>query len=197
MKAFKDFLPAYFATAVLLAPTATLAEGAGNGFFFEGSGGSGDFEFDEGGEYDFDTQLGSLGYVFDSAPTGNQPFNYRLNVGVGQQKLDFDAGGEIDAAGIHVDNTFGFRFIARNNVRWWGGPSVRVGYYYSNDGYEPEYADFALGFKTGVNFDLGGVTLSPSVAWRAHGAAGSDNRSYDNDFTASYGTVTFNGALLF
>ena len=193
--------------AALLAPAPLFAAGTGHGFYFEIGGGSGEFEWDDRDDSkDVDAALASTGYALDTAPLGPGVFNYRLNVGLALQNLDFDADfdAEADVGGIQVDNTFGFRIVSNDRVRWWAGPSVRVGLYggdydsdYPNiDGEDLAYFEFALGGATGVNIDLGGVILSPSVAWRSHGFAGSDDTD-NGDFSGNHQTMTFNTALLF
>ena len=199
--------------AALLAPAPLFAAGAGNGIYLEFGGGTGEFEWDDIDTEDIDAGLASFGYALDTAPLGPGVFNYRLNVGLASQNLDFDDHNvEAETAGIQVDNTFGFRIVSNDTVRWWAGPSVRVGLYGGDydadpddaiDGEDLAYFEFALGGATGVNIDLGGVILSPSVAWRSHGFAGSDDVVTDwqddrgGDFSGNHQTMTFNTALLF
>ncbi|MCG5537199.1 hypothetical protein [Halorhodospira sp. 9622] len=197
--------------AALLAPAPLFAAGVGNGIYLEFGGGTGEFEWDDANDSeDIDAGLASFGYALDTAPLGPRVFNYRLNVGLASQNLDFDDNGvEADVGGIQVDNIFGFRIISNDRVRWWAGPSVRVGLYGGDydadtdwiDGEDLAYFEFALGGATGVNIDLGGVILSPSVAWRSHGFAGSDDvdgwGGIGGDFSGNHQTMTFNTALLF
>jgi len=172
------------------------------GFFLEGSSGSGEFEFDsELYSFDIDTNNGSIGFVLDTATMNENTFNYRLNVGASNLKLEDDLGDELDSNGIYVDNIFGFALIKNETFRWWLGPSIRLGYYWG-DKYEIDYsfAEFGVGVVTGVNFKVGNsAILTPSIGIRINGYAGTaeDPTGYDEDFTFNSTVGFVNLAILF
>ncbi|MBE9521416.1 MAG: hypothetical protein IME97_09810, partial [Proteobacteria bacterium] len=146
------------------------AEAVSMGPYVDVASGSGTLEWDfTGNEYDVDTSSVAVGFVLDTSPLGKTIFSYRLNVGLEGQELKDDYGLIRDLGGIYCENIFAFGFVKKTNLRWWGGPLVRFGFYsgetdtyvFSGDRWKDEYDifQFGIGFVTGVNIKAGRVLV--------------------------------------
>ena len=188
----------------------------GLGAFIDVSGGSGEIEWDfDNYSEDIDVTAGALGFVLDTSPTNQSSFNYRLNIGLASQDFEYEYYVDtIEATGIYFENIFGFALINDYNFRWWLGPLIRLGFFsgdiepsYPGEDLEVDYAEFGIGAVTGINFNAGGVILSPSVGFRLTGFAGTGDfvyrdsfgtyYSYEDDFEGHTTTVFANFAVLF
>ncbi|MCG5547567.1 hypothetical protein [Halorhodospira halochloris] len=187
------------------APESAISADTKRGVFIEVGEGSGYIEFDNGVDFerDIESEAYSLGYVFDSPPNGPSLSSNRLNIGIGAQAFEDDESefnvDWVEARGFYMDNTFGFHFLGNHGLRWWGGPSVRLGLYSGehDPGDNTLHLDIALGATTGVNIDLDGVIISPSLAYRSHHFYGYSGHCFIDDFAGSHEAITFNLALLF
>ena len=92
-----------------------------------------------------------IGFSWDTAVAEDQPFNYRLNLGYEKFALDRNDGGRDNFSGWILENTFGYRILANNNLRFWGGPQVVTGLYENDFG-------LGAGLALGINLHLSGVT---------------------------------------
>ncbi len=176
------------------------------GPYLDLSKGSGEFEWNWGGSsFDFDAWSGAVGFVLDTAPTNESVFNYRLNVGVARQDLDFkdSVGTTFELTGVAVENVFGFALVREPGLRWWVGPLVDLGYYAgeSKDDSIKDVGIFELGIgaATGMNFRAGrNVIIAPSVGVRFTGAVGNaKSAGIKEDFSAGFTTGFANLAVLF
>ena len=185
----------------------------GLGVFVDGSGGSGEAEWDSDFDsWDIDSRAGAMGFVLDTAPTDECVFNYRLNVGFAKHELEDDNNLELKSNGVFAENIFGFALIKQQDFRWWAGPLVRVGYYSGDTDtvwtgtntfrVDVDYAEFGIGAVTGLNFKAGNVVLSPSIGVRYSAYAGEgeiqDNfGTFTEDIEADATNVFANFAILF
>lgn len=189
----------------------------GLGAFVDTSAGSGEAEWQSDyNSWDVDSNAVAVGFVLDTAPTDEKTFNYRLNVGFARHELEDDDGITMKSNGIYAESIFGFAFIKRTDFRWWAGPLVRVGYYSGDTGTsrsgsntvktDVDYAEFALGGVTGLNFRVGQAILAPSVGLRISGLAGDGtittndgfgSYSLDEDFEGHTTSVFANFSVLF
>jgi hypothetical protein len=173
-----------------------------HGIFLDTSSGSGEAEWDSDiTAWDIDTSSFSGGYVFDTNPSSDKVFNYRLNVGVGSHEIEDEFGVSMESTGLYVENIFGFAFVKKDSFRWWAGPLVRLGFYSGDvDGtnIDVTYAEFGLGVVTGLNIKAGNGLISPSLGVRFHGFAGEGEiPGFTEDFTANSTNLFFNLAYLF
>lgn len=207
----------FVATFVILLLLSQNSFAVGLGGFVDASTGSGEAEWESDyNAWDIDSNAFAFGFVLDTAPTNERTFNYRLNVGFAKQEMKDDNNEKMKSNGIYVENIFGFAFIKNENLRWWGGPLVRLGYYSGDiDSYrvgsttydtEFEYAEFGVGAVTGLNFKAGRAILAPSIGFRVNGFGGEGtttsnsyygNSSYKEDITGNSTNVFVNFALLF
>lgn len=88
-----------------------------------------------------------IGLSWDTAVAEDRLFNYRMNLGYEKFKLENHWGDTDKFSGLILENTFGFRLHADENMRLWTGPQVVTGLYDN---------DFAigLGFSLGANWHL-------------------------------------------
>jgi hypothetical protein len=170
------------------------------------SKGSGEFEWDGASNtFDIDASSAAVGFVLDTAPTNEGVFNYRLNVGVARQDLDFDVfsvGTTYELTGLAIENVFGFALVREPGLRWWVGPLIDVGFYggESEDGStDVGVFELGIGAATGMNFRAGSnVIIAPSIGFRLTGAAGNAERAgVEQDFSAGFTTGFVNLAVLF
>lgn len=192
------------------------AEAVSMGPYLDISSGSGSYEWDTSiVEFDVDTSSASIGFVLDTSTTDQSVFNYRLNIGFEGQELEDESNVTLDLNGITFENVFGFAFVQKPDLRWWGGPLVGIGfysgdrntYYISGTPYKTEYDffQFGVGVATGVNFKVNNnVVLAPSIGLRFIGAAGTGtkinlntNAQYEEDISGSSTNLFVNFAVLF
>lgn len=187
----------------LLLFTALPAAAARHGFFIDLAEGSGDAEWDwDTHDWNIDTGSVAVGYVYDSDPTPDQPFNFRLNVGLARLEIEDDYNDTVKSDGVYLETIFGFAAVRTTQLRWWLGPLLRIGYYHGEgDGFnlDLDFAEFAVGAATGLNIDLGGVIIAPSLGVRFSGYAGEgeDENHFKDDWDARATSVFFNIATLF
>ena len=192
------------------------AEAVSMGPYVDVAGGSGTLEHDTGTiifEDDIETSSSAVGFALETSPLGPSNFSYRLNVGFEGQELEYeDSIFALDLGGIYCENIFAFAFVQNKNLRWWGGPLVRFGFYSGeSDTFgglreDHDYFQFGVGLATGMNFKVGpALILTPSVGVRFMGAGGTaelvDASSGvvldEADTSASFTNVFVNFALLF
>ncbi len=192
------------------------AEAVSMGPYLDISSGSGTYEWDNSFvEFDVDTSSTAIGFALDTATTDQSNFNYRLNIGFEGQELEDEFNETLDLNGITFENVFGFAFVQQPNLRWWGGPLIRFGFYsgdtdtYYDFGtpYKTEYDffHFGIGVVTGVNFKVSdNVVLAPSIGLRSIGAAGTGteinlntNARYAEDISGNSTNLFVNFAVLF
>ncbi len=104
-----------------------------------------------------ENQHSQLGLSWDTSVAMNRAFNYRLNLGYEQFKLDDKFGVEEKFEGWILENTFGFMILANENLRLWAGPQLVTGLYESDLG-------IGIGMSLGINLHIGessslGLTL--------------------------------------
>lgn len=188
------------------------------GVYVEGSGGSGEMEW-ENDVYSWDVRSGggAVGFVYDTAPTNESRFNYRLNVGAAARNWEDDAGVSLKSGGVYFENVFGFVLKRKESMRWWVGPLVRLGLYSGeteatyrgtmSSKVEVDFAEFGVGVVTGFNAKLkNNVILAPSAGLRVCAFSGEGTTTYRGSGLSSsiqddfYGNTTelfLNLALLF
>jgi len=207
MQRFARVLMASFIVLLLWSPN-SFAVGVGT--FVDASAGSGEAEWDSDYySWDIDSNAAALGFVLDTAPTNESVFNYRLNIGFARHELEDEYGDmTLKSNGVYAENIFGFAFVRNENFRWWAGPLIRVGYYTGDTGnsyrdIDVDYAEFGMGGVTGLNFNVGGAILAPSVGFRFSGFAGEGEGtdlygySWKEDIEAFTSSVFANFAVLF
>lgn len=198
MQRFTGLIVASFFLLLLWSPNCSAV---GFGVFVDASGGgSGEMEVNDDFTLDIDAKTGAFGFVLDTAPTNERVFNYRLNVGLARQELDWD-GPKIKTDGIYVENIFGFAFVRNESFRWWAGPLVRVGYYageiqFASGDEDVDYGEFGVGAVTGLNFKVGNTVISPSIGVRYSGFAGEVD-SVEDEIEGHASNVFANLAVLF
>ncbi len=199
----KSTIRLFAVTLCLLLSFALPATAARHGFFLDLAGGSGEAEWDsDAHDWDIDTGSAAVGYAFDSDPAPDQIFNFRLHVGLARLDIEDDNNDTVESDGIYAETIFGFAPVRTTQMRWWLGPLVRIGYYHGEgDGFDLDldFAEFAIGAATGLNIDLGGVVIAPSIGVRFTGYAGEGEgeNDFEDDWEAGATSVFFNLATLF
>jgi len=173
-----------------------------HGIFLDLATGSGDAEWDsDTSSWDIDSSSIAIGYVFDTDPDPSKVFNYRLNVGVIRHDIEDDYGVTLESVGIYAESIFGFALVRKNDFRWWAGPLVRLGFYsgeVDDSDMDANYAEFALGLVTGMNFTAGSTVVSPSLGVRFTGYAGEgEYAGMSEDLEANSTNFFFNLTFLF
>jgi hypothetical protein len=198
-----------FAAAVMsLALGASRASAVGVGGYFEFGGGSGEFEFSDipDSEFDVDAGYGGLGFVLDTSPGGTGLFSYRLNVGFEGLNLDpEDYDDTIELGGFVVDNTFAFAVVRVPAVRVWVGPQIRLAFYSGeteNSNLDTELGAFGIGLAAGANVypnPNGRFALAPSLGFRhvEYGGEMDDGFGGTDDFEGRTDLFYLNLAILF
>lgn len=189
-------------SAVFLFSLAGQAMAIGYGGYLELGGGDGEFEFEHSSKFDIDASAVAVGFILDTDLSDRGVFNYRLNVGYDQMRLEDVTGDTPELGGLVVANTFGFAFIRKPNFRWWAGPQVRVGYYTGALESDPrvdfELLSFGIGGVTGLNFKAGNLWISPSLGVVTTGFAGETSEpGLDREFSGNETTAFLNLAFLF
>lgn len=82
------------------------------------------------------------GLSWDTAVADATLFNYRMNLGREKFRLDNSWGEKEKMSGTILENTFGFRLLANEQLRLWAGPQLVAGIY---DGEIGAGAGLALG----------------------------------------------------
>ncbi|HEY6007865.1 MAG TPA: hypothetical protein VIU40_06030 [Geobacteraceae bacterium] len=171
----------FAAAAMCMALGASRASAVGVGGYLELGGGSGEFEFSDisNSEFDVDASYGGLGFVLDTSPGGTGVFSYRLNVGFEGLTLDpDDFDDNIELGGFVIDNTFAFAVVRAPAVRVWVGPQIRLAYYSGeteNSNLDTDLGAFGIGLAAGANIypnPQGRFALAPSLGFRRVGYAG-------------------------
>lgn len=208
------FTGLFVAAIVILLLLSQNASAVGLGGFIDVAKGSGEAERDSDFDsWDIDSKASAFGFVLDTAPTDEKVFNYRLNVGLAKKEFEDDDGIKLKSKGIYVENIFGIAFIKNENFRWWGGPLLRLGYYYADKSTytvgsrtfkkEIDYAEAGVGAATGLNFKAGNVILAPSIGFRVNGFGGKEKTteygfsSDKEDITGHYTNIFANFAVMF
>lgn len=163
--------------------------------------------------WDIDSNSVAGDLVFDTSPTKQSFFNYRLNIVLAGQDCEDVYDDSLESTGIYIENIFGFAILKKESLCWWLGPLVRLGYYTGEDNsllvgtdLEGDYAEFGVGAVTGLNFKAGTVTMFPSIGLRYSGYEGTGGVTY-NGYSYEYSykediedyatTVFANFAILF
>ncbi|MEN8141799.1 MAG: hypothetical protein ABFR97_11320 [Thermodesulfobacteriota bacterium] len=205
----------------ILALAGGRAQAASFGFYLDGAGGSGAYDWQyDGFEYDVDVATSAMGLVIDTDPLGYSPASLRFNIGFEAQALEDDFDVTLDLGGIYLESIFAFHLIKDNNFSWWAGPLVRLGYYsgetevyYEYDGFdfypvrdEVDLFQFGIGGATGVNIvTAGGLILAPSLGVRFMSLDGTGKvldldygvSTPSEDVSGDFTTVFVNLAVLF
>jgi len=131
----------------------------------------------EGVDLDFQIDHITFGVLYDSAPSLDKLFNYRLAMGfdiatktevsgisipeIGISLSGF--AGELDqnGYGFSMNHTFGFSLLRTELFKWWIGPGIRLNFdYYSLDnGIKAANLVIGGGGETGIN-----VHISPTMS---------------------------------
>lgn len=213
----QKFCCLFLAVIVILLLSTNNSFAVGLGGFIDASTGSGEAEWESNyNSWDINTNAFAFGFVLDTAPTNERTFNYRLNVGFAKQEIKDEVDGKIKSNGIYVENIFGFAFFKNENIRWWGGPLIRLGYYSGDaDSYRVgsttyeakfDFAELGIGAVTGLNFKAGNAVLAPSIGFRVNGFGGEGtiteksyfgNSSFKEDISGNSSNVFANFAVLF
>ncbi len=148
---------------------------------------------------DFDLALDHLvfGLLYDSAPSRDKLFNYRMSLGFDiATNLNVDGGldtspippailpalgtltGDIDdnsKYGVSWRHTFGFGILRNELLKWWVGPALNLNFnYWDAGGVEAATLSIGGGAETGVNIHLGSsfsVCVGGGILWDAFGYA--------------------------
>jgi hypothetical protein len=148
-------------------------------------------------EADGSIRTQGVGFVLDTAPTDQDVFNYRLNVGYERLEGTIDHidpsfgifSEEFNLDGLAVDHTFGFAVFKKEKVRVWLGPQLKVGFYAGSDSsVDTVMARLGIGFLVGANFKVAShFTIAGTVGVSASGYGGVRTfpNSADQDITAS------------
>jgi hypothetical protein len=120
-------------------------EARGHGFGFHITGGLGEHLHRQ------------AGLSWDTAVAEDRLFNYRLNLGYEAFELNEDGGFREKFDGLILENTFGFRLLATEGMRLWGGPQIITGIYEGDIG-------LGAGLSLGANLHVSesssvGITL--------------------------------------
>lgn len=183
------------------------------GVYLEHGGGSGEAEYDFAGsdDFDIDTKLLGIGFQMESSPVNSQKaFSYRFQVGFESRDIEDEEDITLELEGLVFNNTFAFGGNVAENIRFWVGPQIMVGFYsgetdeeYGTWGYSDEIsfkgASFGLGLAGGANFAFGGTTvLTTTVGIRTMGFAGSAEwYDEDDDLTGNAKEVFFSVGIMF
>lgn len=181
--------------AMLFAAKGALALGVGG--YVDFGAGSADIDVedvDENWKPDITSNWGA-GITLDTAPMTTDLFSYRLDFGYEAMTLDDDSDDEsekMDFQGVSIDNTFAFTIMSNADMRFWIGPTIKLGYISDNEG--SEYPDismytFGIGAALGANFPVGNnIIISPVIGARYSGISGTaEMDDVDIDLT---GTAT-------
>jgi hypothetical protein len=199
----KNFCAAFLFGSLCLLMSSTNVFAVAMGPYIDLSSGSGDFEYDYSvTTSDIDTGAFAIGFALDTAPTDENSFNYRLNVGLSRENIEDSSGYTFELSGLQVENVFGFSLMRKDDFRWWMGPSVGIGFYggESEDGAaDVNLTQFSLGGATGLNFKINeNVIIAPSLGFRITGAAGTvEEGPYKSDFSAGFTMAFINVSILF
>jgi hypothetical protein len=178
--------------SVLLFASNSLA--GGFGLYLDLGTGSGEAEYDFSGadEFDIDTDFYGVGIQYETNPlTANKVFSYRLQVGYESRDIEDDTNVTLELDGLVVNNTFAFGGNTSNNIRFWAGPQILVGFYDGEtdkdllgDEISFKGAAFGLGVAGGANFGVGsGKTIvTTTIGARILGFSG-DSEWYDEEET--------------
>lgn len=132
-----------------------------------------------------------LGVTLDSAPMTSDLFSYRLDFGYEAMTLEEDDD-DMDFQGVSIDSTFCFTISSSADMRFWVGPTLKLGYIKDAEG--SEYPDislysFGIGAALGANFPVGNnFIVSPVIGARYNGYSGTadvDDVDVDVDLTGS------------
>lgn len=147
-------------------------------------------------DLDFQIDHVTFGVLFDSAPSRDKLFNYRLALGFDiSTKAEITGvsfpgigvslsglAGELDqnGYGFSMNHTFGFAVVRTELIKWWVGPGLRLNFNYYNLDYDLEAANVFIGGggETGVNIHVSptiSLCLGGGIHYNAFGyAAGTD-----------------------
>ena len=136
------------------------AHAIGIGGYLTSASGSYDLTY-ENQDTDYETEdsttISKIGYGFilDTAVQKDTLFNYRLNLGYSFFSLKGDDFPDVDGSDYHVYNSFGFRIIRTDKIRFWVGPQIGLGFLYGEYD-EDEAGDTSSDFGT-FYYTLGAV----------------------------------------
>jgi hypothetical protein len=135
---------------------------AGFGLYGSGGGGNADWSPDSGSDFRKSVEHLSYGFALDTAPAGDNLFNYNLNLGYVKSRNknnDSNAWEDIDLEGFLMSHNFGFGGMLTKNVRLWFGPELRLAWVGGAPGNFPDYKIRAFGLGIGpvlgINFNVG------------------------------------------
>ena len=144
---------------------------------------------------DFDLSINHLqfGVLYDSAPSRDKLFNYRMSLGfdiatkVSADVEDIPAtffgvpvlpSFDIDESskyGFGWRNTFGFGIIRTELLKWWVGPALNMNFdFWDENGVKAGILSIGGGAETGVNIHLGSsisLCVGGGILWNAFGYA--------------------------
>jgi hypothetical protein len=149
---------------------------------------------------DLDINLDHLGFGvnYDSAPSRDKLFNYRMTLGwdiathvnVENGQINIPGFGNLPLSQVSLDdassygfnfkNTFGFGIIRNDLLKWWIGPAIDLNFDYwsKNAGAEAATLSVGGGAETGVNFHIAdqySLCVGGGVLWNAFGYAAGFN----------------------
>lgn len=119
----------------------------------------------------------SFGFLLDTAVAKDTLFNYRLNAGYQRtiEKLPNRGGAQQNLNGLMLRNIFGFGVVRTENMRFFLGPVLRLGFQFPDDqgylsGADVYDIDAGGGLALGLNYHLGDsltLTISPVYEYLA------------------------------
>ena len=164
------------------------------GMYIDLGGGSGEAEYDFSGseEFDIDTSFSGIGFQFETNPqSAKKVFSYRFQAGFESRDIEDDTNVTLELDGLVFNNTFAFGGNTSNNIRFWAGPQILVGFYDGEtdkdllgDEISFKGAAFGLGVAGGANFGVGsGKTIvTTTIGARILGFSG-DSEWYNEEET--------------
>ncbi len=193
------------ATACVLMLTGP-ALAVGFGGSVEIGGGTGEFEYSDIPNSDFDVDAGYFGmnFVFDTNPGGEGVFAYRLNAGFEALNLEDDYDDTLELGGLVFDNTFAFGFVRTPAVKVWAGPQVRLAFYggeTDKSNIDVNLVAFGIGVAAGANIypnPQGRFAICPSLGFRRVGYGGTaEQPGGDEDIEGYTNLFYLNVAFLY
>ena len=141
----------------------------------------------DSGDFDLKVDHLTFGVLYDSAPSRDKLFNYRMTLGwdiatdVTVRKgtilgVDFPIDIDLDESsnyGFGWKNTFGFGIIRTDFIKWWAGPALNLNFnYWDSNGTKAATFGIGGGAETGVNIHIApkySICLGGGILWNAFG----------------------------
>ncbi len=136
-----------------------MAIGLGGYLGYAGGSTSLDVEDEDGVTWDRDADedMLNIGFVLDTAVSGDSVLNYRLNLGYTNVSATTDEDWDYSLDGFQLINTLGIAIVKNKKVRIWAGPQLGFTSLYGGaDDYDwnLEFFGLIIGPVVGVNFHV-------------------------------------------